>query len=425
MSKKEEPRILNHFYSFYVLAAAFAILFFTSGARYSFGVMFKPIIAEFGWDRASISLAFFLNMTLYALSVSVVGRFYDRYGPKWVIVISTVFVSVGYMLISVIDSFWQFLILYGIIAAVGLGGPSVTLMAAVTSKWFEKWRGAAISFALSGNSMGQFVLIPLFTLFVSRFGWRASYFSIGLIMLFVNVGVALFVLKGDPDALGRKPFGHDPEGMAKGRMTGPLQDQRFRDLNLKEAMGVRSFWVFLITMFICGSGDFLVTAHLIPMVTDHGISPVTAGNMLAWLGLMSLAGILVAGPVSDMIGNKTPIALTFVLRCILFLLIVKHQSVGHFYAFSLGFGFTLLITAPLSATLMGRLFGFAHVGLITGFITTIHHLGGGFWAYVGGLTFDRTGSYRLVFTLSAAMALIAVFTTLLIAEKRHQVSIPQ
>ena len=153
-----------------------------------------------------MSLAFFLNMTFYALSLTAVGRFYDRYGPKWVIIISTVFLSTGYMLISLINSLWQFYVVYGFLAAIGLGGTSVPLIAALTSKWFEKWRGFAISLSLSGNGLGQFALVPLFTLFTVRYGWRASYLYIGLIMVAVNIPLALLVIKGDPDDLGRNPL---------------------------------------------------------------------------------------------------------------------------------------------------------------------------------------------------------------------------
>ncbi len=419
LSKDRFPK-LNLFYGWYVLASSFAVLFFNSGARYSFGVMFKPMIAEFGWGRGSISLAFFLNMALYALSLTVVGRFYDRYGPKWVIVISTVFLSVGYALISIVHSLWQFFVYYGILAALGLGGTSVSLMAVVTSKWFKKWRGAAISLALSGNCFGQFALVPVFTILVSRYGWRVSYLSIGLVMLVVNVTLALLVIRGDPEDLGLRPFGSQDRERTTGEGEDVPSADNPRDLGLREAMGTPSFWLFLMVMFVCGSGDFLVTTHLIPFVTDHGISPTTAGNMLAWLGLMSLGGILVAGRVSDLIGDKVPIALTFLLRCILFLLILRYRNLVSFYGFALTFGFTLLVTAPLTATLVGRLYGLSHLGLISGFVTTVHHLGGGFWAYVGGLIFDQTESYGPVFILSTMMALIALFGTLLIAERRHE-----
>jgi MFS family permease len=327
---------------------------------------------------------------------------------------------VGYTLISRIDSLWEFFVYYGILAAIGSGGTSVPLIAALMSKWFEKQRGLAISLALSGNSLGHFALVPLFTVLVLRYGWRTSYFAMGLLMLVVNITLVLLVIKGDPDDLGQRPYGYREREKVNGKEAQISFGENLRDLSLGEAMRTRSFWFFLIAMFICGTGDFLITTHLIPFVTDHGISSKTAGNMLAWYGLMSLAGIMVAGPVSDLIGNKIPIALTFLLRVLSFLLILKYQSLASFYIFALTFGFTHLITAPLTATLVGRLYGFSHVGLISGFITTVHHSGGGFWAYMGGLIFDQTGSYRLAFILSAIMALAAFCSAFLIIEKRHE-----
>lgn len=416
----EESNRSTLFYGWYIVAASFVILFFNSGARFSFGVMFKPMIAEFGWHRGSMSFAFFLNMTLYALSLIAVGRFYDRYGPKWVIIISSLFLSAGYALISMISSLWQLYLFYGILVGIGLGGTSVSLIAALTSKWFKKWRGFAISLSLSGNCIGQFVLVPLFTILALRYGWRASYLTIGLIMLVVNIILALTLIKGDPADLGVRPFGSGDFEENDREADDSAATSYQVDMGLWDAMHTPSFWFFLTVMFVCGSGDFLVTTHLIPLVTDYGISPTTAGNMLAWFGLMSLAGILVAGPASDLIGNKVPIALTFLLRFAVFLLILKYQNLTTFYVFALIFGFTFLITAPLNPTLVGRLYGLSHVGLISGFVTTVHHLGGGFGAYLGGLIFDHMGSYQLAFVLSAIMAMVAALSSMAIAERRHQ-----
>jgi len=406
------------YYSWCILASSFVILFFSSGARSSFGVLLKPMITELGWNRGSISLAFFLNMIFLSLSIIVAGKLYDRYGPKWVIAISTLFISSGYILISFIDFLWQFYICYGVLAAIGMGGTSVPLFAALISKWFTKWRGLIISLALSGSCLGQFVLIPLFSLFMVRYGWRTTYLLIGFIMFVVNMALTMLVIKKEPDDLSPKPHGRqDSDNMVKAGETISLGETH-GDLNLRDAMRTSSFWLFTLVMFICGSGDFLVTIHLIPFVTDQGISSTTASNMLAWNGLTSLAGILIAGPASDLIGNKIPIALTFLLRFLLFILILYDQSLTSSYIFALTFGFTFLVTAPLSTTLVGRIYGFSHIGLITGFINTIHFLGGGFWAYLGGLIFDQTGSYRSIFILSAIMALIAFVSSLLITEKK-------
>jgi MFS family permease len=407
------------FYGWYIVASAFVILFFGSGARFSFGVIFKPLIVEFGWNRGLISSAFFLNMTIFSLSLMIVGRFYDRYGPKWVIIISTLFLAAGYMCISIANSFWQFFLSYGILSAIGLGGTSVSLMAAITSKWFDKRRGLAISLALAGSSLGQFALVPLFATTVLRYGWRTSYFCIGLIMLAVNVTLALCIIKGDPTPLAQKGPGPQKGMAADAEPAANFGGKDTRDLSLKEAMHTYSFWLFLIVMFVCGSGDFLVVTHLIPFVTDSGVAPITAGSMLAWFGLISLAGMLIAGPASDLIGNKIPIAITFLIRLLAFLLILRYQNLLAFYIFALAFGSTFLITAPLCPSLIGRLYGFSHLGLITGFIGTIHHLGGGLWAYLGGLSFDITGNYRLIFTLSAIMAFVAFLNTIFIKEQRH------
>ena len=407
------------FYGWYVLAASFLILFLSSGARFTIGIAFKPLIAEFGWSRSAVSLAAFLNMTFFSLSVIATGRWYDRFGPKWVIVISTLLVSSGYMLIALTQTLWHFLVLYGVVAATGLGGTTVPIFAALMSKWFEKRRGLTISLALSGNCLGQFALVPLFTTFITDYGWRLSHFWIGLMMLVLNLSLTFLVIRGDPEDLGVVPYGRKVESVTLPSLSGAQDSSLVKDMGLRDAMRTSSFWLFVLFMFVCGSGDFLVTTHLIPMVTDYGIPAVTASNMLAWFGLLSLAGILAAGPASDLIGDKIPIALTFLLRVFAFLLVVAYQSLGSFYVFALIFGFTFLVTAPLTPTLVGRLYGFSHVGVLSGFITTIHHLGGGLAAWGGGVLFDLTGSYQTVLILSAVMAAIAVVSAMLIRQRRE------
>jgi MFS family permease len=410
------------FYGWYVLAASFLILFLSSGARFTVGIAFKPLIAEFGWSRSAVSLAVFLNMAVYSLSVIATGKLYDRFGPKWVIIVSTLFLSSGYMLIALTQTLWHFLVLYGVVAALGLGGTTVPIFAALMSKWFEKRRGLTISLALSGNCLGQFALVPLFSTLITDYGWRASHLWIGLMMLVLNLGLTFLVIRGDPEDLGVVPYGRKDESRSPSLIDDAEDTPPVRDMGLRDAMRTSSFWLFVLFMFVCGSGDFLMTTHMIPMVTDFGIPAVTASNMLAWFGLLSLAGILVAGPASDLIGDKIPIALTFLLRVFAFLLVIAYQNLTSFYVFALIFGFSYLVTAPLTPTLVGRLYGFSHVGVLSGFITTVHHLGGGFAAWGGGVLFDMTGSYQAVLVVSAILAAIAAVSTMLIRQRRQVVS---
>ena len=280
---------------------------------------------------------------------------------------------------------------------------------------------------MSGTSLGQFALVPLFTAFLLDEGWRSTMLWVGVLCLVVNVVLVFWVIGRDPRDPGREPLGQEqaaavapstPDAAVSppGRAVGAPEP---RSLGLREAMRTGSFWLFAVAMFVCGAGDFLLTTHLVPMATDHGVPTSTAVAMLAWFGLLSLGGILLAGPMSDLVGDKVPIAGAFALRVVLFLLVVRYQNTAAFWALSLGFGFTFLVTAPLTTTLMGRMYGFASIGLLSGFITTVHHLGGGLWAYLGGAVYDATGSYNVAMAISAGASAVALVCTLLIREVRH------
>ncbi|MFH0726355.1 MAG: MFS transporter [Pseudomonadota bacterium] len=405
------------FYGWYVLGSSFLILFFVQGTRSVFGVLFKPIISELGWSRGAVSLATFVNMAVFALTLTLVGRFYDRFGARKVLFIATLFLAVGHLGIALVTRYWQFLILNGVVVAIGLGGASVPLFGVLTVKWFYRHRGLAISIALTGGCLGQYILVPVATYLVATLDWRWTFFIIGLSLLIVNLLIIYIVIKDDPSELGLTALGAPALASPNNRLSPAPSDResdRKSDLNIGGAMRTTPFWLFLAVMFICGGGDYMVLLHLVPMVTDQGIPADTAASMLAWFGLLSLAGVLATGRAIDVIGNKIPMVLTFILRSLLFFYILKSQSVTAFYIFSLGFGFTMMVTAPITTTLMGRLYGLTHLGLISGVITTVHHLGGGLWAYLGGVIFDRCGDYRLVLGLYGGCCLVATVCALLI-----------
>ena len=418
-------------YGWYVLAASFVILFVNAGARLMIGVFEKPMSAEFGWSRGAFSAVVFVNLAVYAISIVVAGHLYDRFGPKWVLLGSSLLFAGGLMLTGVMTGLLQFALFYGVIAGAGLGGLTAPIFGAIVSRWFVRARGTAISLAMAGSSLGQFALVPLFTMYYLDQGWRSTMFWMGALTLVVNAALVFSVLRGGPEDLGKRPFGAGGEAAGAGPLdeiaggdgmivvhthaTGPEP----RSLGLAEAMRTASFWLFTVAMFVCGAGDFLLTTHLVAMATDHGVATSTAVAMLAWFGLLSLGGILLAGPASDLVGDKIPIAAAFAVRVVLFALVVWYQTPWAFWALALGFGFTFLVTAPLTTTLMGRLYGFGSIGVITGFVTTVHHIGGGLWAYFGGAVFDATGSYTAAMAASAVASAVALVLTLLIREVRH------
>lgn len=416
----DKGKLLTRFYyGWYIIAASFIMLSLNSAAQFSIGVMFKPIIFDFGWNRAEISLAVLTNMTIFAFSMLAMGKAYDQFGPKWVIIFSATFMGAGLVGVSKMDSLFEFHLYYGLFCGVGFSGTTALIFTALISKWFEKNRGFAISLALSGGRLGQFFLIPVYTGMVMDEGWKPTYFLIGIVTFGVNVILAILIVKGDPEQLGYRSADGKSLGSNKQKTTLIAKSKKSDDLGFKAAARTASFWIYVGVMLICGAGDFFVTTHLVPFITDFGVSQKTAGNMLAWLGLFSLFGVLIAGTASDFIGNKLLITGTFIIRVLLFILILNYQNEVVFYIFSLGFGFTLMITAVLTVTLIGKMYGFSNIGTLTGFITTIHHLAGGLLIYLGGFVFDKTSSYQPVFLLYTFLSLLAVGASLFINEKRH------
>ena len=280
-----------------------------------------------------------------------------------------------------------------------------------------------MSLALAGSCLGQFFLIPVFSDMIVVSGWRSTTLWIAALSLVVNLALTFGVIRGDPDRFGLRPTEAASERARRPRTVAvpgaPLVPPAAGTSLSPRPCAPARCGSSPSPCSCAGAADYFVTTHLVPMVTDYGLSPATGAGMLAWLGLVSLGGVLLSGPASDAIGNKIPIAITFGLRIVLFVMLLQFKGAAPFWVFSLGMGFTLLVTAVLTPTLVGALYGVTHIGFISGFITTVHMVGGGAWSYLGGVVFDSSGDYDLALVISAVASAVALGCTLFIRERRH------
>ncbi len=109
------------FYGWAVVVAAFSILFLAYGAQYSFGVFFTALLGEFGWSRASVSGVFSIYALVYCTLALPAGRLTDRIGPRIVIATGAVLLGGALAAMALVTRLWQPYVLYGGVAAVGLG----------------------------------------------------------------------------------------------------------------------------------------------------------------------------------------------------------------------------------------------------------------------------------------------------------------
>lgn len=149
------------FYGWWVAgAASINSLFGIGWGLHIFVVLFRYLIDEFGWSRASIAAARSMFSFATALVGPGSGKWTDLYGPRFLMVLGALLVGGAGIAISQMTSLWHLYIIYLIIgigfSAVGIVPSSTTL-----SNWFKKNRGKAMGVYMVGFGLSGFILPPL------------------------------------------------------------------------------------------------------------------------------------------------------------------------------------------------------------------------------------------------------------------------
>ena len=394
-------------YRWIILAAGFAVLFFNGGSRSALGLMLKPMVDDLEWSRSALSLGITAYMVVSALAMPFVGRLADRYDLRWIMGAGAAIGAVGIGLMSVVSAPWQLFLVYGLVFALGNAGISNPIVSVMIVRWFPDRRGLANSVAVSGNAIGQLVIVGSLAQSLVRFGWRWSYAGLGLANLVILAPVVLAAVRAAPVARPNpesSPSANTPETAPEG-------------IGQSSLLTSGQLWLLVGIYSICGFQDYLVATHVVAFALDTGISTVIAGNLLAFMGLMGLLGVLASGYLADLMGPGRPTLLCFVMRIGIFALIILSQAKVSVVVYALLYGFTFLMTAPLTVMFSGNIFGPARLGRISGTISAVHQISGGLGALAGALSFDIWGSYQQAFILMLALSILATVGTLLVRDR--------
>jgi MFS family permease len=300
--------------------------------------------------------------------------------------------------VSGVSGPWAFIGLYGLVAAVGYTGAGLLPVSVHVSRWFPAERGFVTAVAACGFSLGHLAFTQLAARAAAIVGWRQTYLVLAAVLA-VALGVFVFALRDVPAAV--DPRARGPAGRREDVTRKPPAGTG--SLDRRAALGTPAFWAMTMGLIGCGFTDFLLTTHLPSYATDLGMAPTVAANAISLWAAANVAGILAAGAAATWMGTRGALILTYTLRAaaLFYLLLVREP--WQLYLFAALFGATFFTTAPLSATLIGQLFGPAHHGAIFGAANLFHHSAGALGSYAGGLAFDVTGSYRPIFLVGAVM----------------------
>ncbi|MBI4561770.1 MAG: MFS transporter, partial [Candidatus Rokubacteria bacterium] len=287
---------------------------------------------------------------------------------------------------------------------------------AILVRWFVKRRGTAVGL-LSGASMaGMTFLVPVAMGLILAFGWRATYLLLGLFTLLLVLPLSLGVLRDGPEAIGHYPDGLAPE--AKQRPDGDWPAER---TPVGDALQTGSFWQLAGGLFTCGFSMSLLSAHGVPMLTDHGFHPMTASWALGVLGGSSVAGALALGALSDRSGRKPVLASVYLLRALAFsMLFVVNDPLTLMVVAAAG-GLGMAGSLAMTSALTGDIFGRFSVGSIFGVIFLVHQVGASLGSWLAGFLFDLTGGYGSAFAAASGLLLMGAALSLSIDERPRRI----
>jgi sugar phosphate permease len=419
----QRPRSRLH-YSWIVAAITFLTLLAAAGIRATPGVLIVPLEAEFGWTRASISLAVSVNLILYGFLGPFSAALVDRLGARITMLTAMATLAVGVSLTSLMTSQWQLVLLWDVVVGSGSGMMALALAATIVNRWFSQHRGLVMGVLTASTATGQLVFLPFLAAIVTNFGWRPAVLTIAGVGL-LTLPLIAFFMRDRPADLGLTPLG-DAAG------TPPIPASKGNPFTAAfEALGEgarsRDFWLLALSFFICGlSTNGLIGTHLIPACIDHGIPEVMAASLLAVMGVFDFIGTTASGWLSDRWNNRYLLCWYYGLRGIslLFLPIALDSSFIGLGAFAVFYGLDWIATVPPTVRLAADIFGKEKVGMIFGWIVASHQVGAAVAAFGAGAIRTYLGDYFDAFMIAGGACVVAAVLVLRIGRNVRSDRIP-
>lgn len=392
------------FYGWWVVVAAAIGSFMSYGPiiAFTFGVFIKPLSEEFGWSRTDISLGFSLSLLMLSTMAPLVGRLVDHFGARKVIIPSVFVFGVGVASLSLLSaSLWHFYAVYVVLGLVSVGAATLPYLT-VVSQWFDQQRGLALGLAMIGVGLGTFVMPALAQGLIDAAGWRSAYVVLGVMVVGVTIPIVGPFLKETPALMGLMPDGAMPTLPTTAQPNGEPQG-----LSSHEAWRVTTFWRIVLAFFFMSVSVHGCLIHLVPMLTDRGLSDQSAALATSLLGGALLVGRVGAGYLLDRF-TASSVTTGFLVGAALGMFLLWSEEIGMLaLAAAILIGLGVGAETDLMPYVVGRYFGLRAFGEILGYVLTAWGLGGVVGPFLMGVGFDSTGSYGVVLVAFMGATVIA------------------
>ncbi|UCD45502.1 MAG: MFS transporter [Candidatus Bathyarchaeota archaeon] len=409
MGGRFTARTLPFYYGWVIFAVTFLIYAFMYGLRYSVGVFFTPVQAEFGWTTAMTASAVTVFFWVYAFSAPLVGNLAERIGMRRTVLIGGLLLGGGGALVSCVQELWHLYLFWGVIAAVGAAALYV-IPTMILSRFFRRKRGRAMGWSSVGVSVGQATIIPMVAALISEWGWRPAMRALGFVVVAVTSVIGYLFLREDPESMGLKVDGEESND-SQGDGDPSIHE---RDWEPGAAMRTRSFRLVALSYFFAIGGIISILTFVVPHMIRMGIDPIQASGAFGVIGIMSAVGSFLFGMVSDRLGRRLTIfATTGGIAISFFTASILPPNLMLLYAWAVLYGLSYGGAPEQYAAISTDYFGRRYSTTLFGFLTLGGGLGGGLFPLLGGWLVDVTGSYFATLLFLGCGMLVANLTILL------------
>ena len=382
-----------------VLACGAAIVTLSMGVRHGFGLWLQPITQAQGWTRESFSLALAIQNLSWGVTGIFAGMVADRFGAMRVLMLGAVLYALGLVGMALSPTPGVFLLTTGVLIGMAQAGTTYAVIYGVIGRNIPAERRSwAMGVAAAAGSFGQFLMVPVEGWLIAHMGWQQA--------LLALAGAVLLIA---PLALGLREQASTTPG-------GAHRDQTILQA-LREAMRYPSFQLLMAGYFVCGFQVVFIGVHMPSYLKDKGLSPQVASYALALIGLFNVFGTYAAGVLGQKLAKKKILASIYVLRSVaIIVFLVVPLTPASVYVFASVMGVLWLSTVPPTNAVVAQIFGVQHFSMLGGFVFFSHQIGSFMGVWLGGVLYDRTGSYDVVWYIAIALGVFAALVNLPVKE---------
>ena len=382
-----------------VLLCGAAIVTLSMGIRHGFGLWLQPITQAQGWTRETFAFAIAIQNLSWGICGIFAGMLADKLGAFKVLLGGAVLYALGLAGMALSPTGFLFTLTAGVLIGAAQAGTTYAVIYGIIGRNISAdKRSWAMGVAAAAGSFGQFLMVPIESFLISNIGWQQA--------LLILAGAVLLIM---PLA-----FGLRESGFGSGQM--PKREQTIVQA-LREAFKYPSFQLLMAGYFVCGFQVVFIGVHMPSYLKDKGLSPEVAGYALALIGLFNVFGTYAAGSLGQRMAKKNILVFIYFARAVVItVFIAAPLSPMSVYIFSSIMGLLWLSTVPPTNAAVAQIFGVAHLSMLGGFVFFSHQIGSFLGVWLGGVLYDKTGSYDIVWYITIALGIFAGLINLPVRE---------